>query len=202
MSFLVAFFRELRARHARPKTVATAVVGKDASIVGRVEAILGDEPTLFSRRLVVAADERVDQRVIVGSDGRGMPRIAFRTEATHEIRRRFAIVDDAGDRIHVVGRSVLWTRDERANDSIPQRVRDGTPLGAFLRSNGIIPGDYMGIEGAYAFFARVVAAGDRVVVFGRVAEAPYEERGGYRTASTRVRLFDGTDERPTYVRNA
>lgn len=202
MEFFRRAVRAWRAAHARPKPIAAAIVGTDVAVDGRVEIVEGDEPALFSRRRVVAANLRVESRSPNESTSRHAAPYIYRVEATGVVRRRFAVVDDAGDRIMVSPTALeLRVQEENTSDLIPKRVRDGTPLGDFLRSNGVVPQDYMA-TGDYVFYETVVVPGARVRVFGRVQEAPFESPGAYRSSTVMTKTLEGLAERPSFVRSS
>lgn len=127
--------------------------------------------------------------------------VLFKPIATHEVRRRFAIVDDHGERILVAPASLQLEEPMRdVSARIPHTLDPESPLAQFLRDLGIAPADFLGVSGAYGFLEARFAQGDAVEAFGRVGTLTVSAPGAYRSATTTLKAFVGDEKAPTILR--
>jgi hypothetical protein len=195
------------ARHAENVPVSGLVAGTEARLTGIVEP---DQPLVtspFTQTQCVFWFATLEEKHIIDQDrgilASGAPQeLRWQEEISEGSYARFWLRDASGARGHVDmgGQSTCHFAFEPPNVSDHPRVNDeNARLCTYLRSHGILPGNYMGIAGDTRFFEHCVLPGDRISVFGQVQEHSVVQATEYRDAPMKLFRLVGSDKHPLVI---
>jgi hypothetical protein len=144
----------------------------------------------------------VDRQNTWGTPAGGDPVMSW-VEAFRDLSKApFWVVDETGARVHVdLERAVSGVDGPDVSD-LPRLSALDPELEAYLRKNGVVPVEFMGISGDFRFHEARVHRGSSISVYGLVEEASVEVAGAYRDGPARVLRLTGTDDAPLVVLTA
>jgi hypothetical protein len=107
--------------------------------------------------------------------------------------------DDAGDTERGERDSVVAVAPLEDVSDHPCVNEEDEHLNVFLRSHEIVPIEEMGRSGEYRFLEARIVPGQRITVWGRVAELPSRVAAGYRDAASTIRRLTATTADPLII---
>ncbi|MBI5531140.1 MAG: hypothetical protein HY898_00390 [Deltaproteobacteria bacterium] len=195
------------ARHAEDVPVSALVAGTEARLTGIVEPEQPLVTSPFTQTQCVFWYARLEEKHVVDQD-RGIlasgarELVQWREAICQGSYARFWIRDASGARAHVdMGeQATCHFAFDPPNVSDHPRVNDENErLCTYLRSHGILPGNYMGIAGDTRFYEQCVLPGDRIAVFGQVQEHSVVQTTEYRDMPVKLFRFVGAQKRPLLI---
>jgi hypothetical protein len=194
-------WRTWSARRAKVVSAAELVVGERAKVVGTARALESTLVAPFTRRHALVCRTKLlekHRREVarrLGDPRMGQDEIYWSTEIDEIAAIPFVVDCEDGPVLVDPRRVVPADGDESVRES--PYVNDENPeFKAYLQRHGVLSTMYMGIAGEHEFLEAVIGPGQRIAVWGRVAETAGVETAGYRDTVARTKVIVGEDGDP------